>query len=151
MKFSPSGINWYTFFNLPSAWWSGVRVTSLGATECEVKVRLNWFNKNPFRSMFWAIQGMAAELATAVLIMQAARNNKCTISMLVLNNKATFVKKAKGKIIFKCVSEGLIEQVFLKMQNAKEPQTLWLGATGIDEQGDVVSKFDFEWTLLLKN
>ena len=74
MKFSPSGINWYTFFNLPSAWWSGVRVTSLGATECEVKVRLNWFNKNPFRSMFWAIQGMAAELATAVLIMQAARN-----------------------------------------------------------------------------
>ena len=70
MKFSPFGINLYTFLKLPSAWWCGVRLVTITPMVCEVKVRLKWFNQNPFKSMFWAVQGMAAELATGILIMQ---------------------------------------------------------------------------------
>ena len=50
--------------------------------------------------MFWAIQGMAAELSTGVLIMQEAKDLDIKISMLVINNKANFTKKAKGKLLF---------------------------------------------------
>jgi len=151
MIFSPRGINLFIFIKLPSAWWSGVRVTQLNNTLCEVKVRLNWFNKNPFRSMFWAVQGMAAELTTGVLIMLAAKKHKCKVSMLVLNNKASFMKKAKGKITFRCSIEDEIDQAFEEMIKIKEPQTLWLRAKGTNENGEIVSQFDFEWTLLLKN
>jgi hypothetical protein len=31
-----------------------------------------------------------------------------------------------------------------------EPQTVWLHATGINQDNQMVSKFSFEWTLLLK-
>ena len=49
--------------------------------------------------MFWAIQGMAAELSTGLLIMNKIKNSGYNISMLVLHNKASFYKKEKGNTI----------------------------------------------------
>ena len=150
MELTPFGINLYTFFNLPSAWWCGVRVKKITRKYCSTKVNLNWINKNPFKSMFWAIQGMAAELSTGALIMQASKSFKCDISMLVINNKATFTKKAKGQIVFSCNNGEAVEKTFTKLFKTNKSQTLWLQAIGVDEEGDIVSTFDFEWTLLLK-
>ena len=150
MEFTPFGINLYTFFNLPSAWWCGVRVKKISSKYCSTKVNLNWFNKNPFKSIFWAIQGMAAELSTGALIMQASKSFKCDISMLVINNKATFTKKAKGQIVFSCDDGEAVDKTFTKLLKTKKSQTLWLQAKGVDKEGDIVSIFDFEWTLLLK-
>ena len=150
MELTPFGINLYTFFNLPSAWWCGVRVKKITRKYCSTKVNLNWINKNPFKSMFWAIQGMAAELSTGVLIMQASKSFKCDISMLVINNKATFRKKARGQIVFSCNNGEAVEKTFTKLFKTNKSQTLWLQAIGVDEEGDIVSTFDFEWTLLLK-
>ena len=139
-----------TLFNLPSAWWCGVRVKEISSKYCSTKVNLNWINKNPFKSIFWAIQGMAAELSTGVLIMQASKSFKCDISMLVINNKATFTKKAKGQIVFLCDDGEAVDKTFTKLLKTNKSQTLWLKAKGIDKEGDIVSTFDFEWTLLLK-
>ena len=150
MELTPFGINLYTFFNLPSAWWCGVRVKKITRKCCSTKVNLNWINKNPFKSMFWAIQGMAAELSTGVLIMQASKSFKCDISMLVINNKATFRKKARGQIVFSCNNGEAVEKTFTKLFKTNKSQTLWLQAIGVDEEGDIVSTFDFEWTLLRK-
>ena len=150
MELTPFGINLYTFFNLPSAWWCGVRVKKITRKCCSTKVNLNWINKNPFKSMFWAIQGMAAELSTGVLIMQASKSFKCDISMLVINNKATFRKKARGQIVFSCNNGEAVEKTFTKLFKTNKSQTLWLQAKGVDKEGDIVSTFDFEWTLLLK-
>ena len=150
MPLTPKGINIFTFFNLPSAWWSGVRVVKITPVTCEVKVHLLWINKNPFNSMFWAVQGMAAELSTGALIMQEAKDLDIKISMLVINNKANFTKKAKGKLVFSCRPNDLIKNTFQNLLETKNPQTLWLQSRGIDEKGDTVSTFDFEWTLLLK-
>ena len=150
MEFTPFGINLYTFFNLPSAWWCGVRVKKISSKYCSTKVNLNWINKNPFKSIFWAIQGMAAELSTGALIMKASKSFKCDISMLVINNKATFTKKAKGQIVFSCDDGEAVDKTFTKLFKTNKSQTLWLQAIGIYEEGDIVSTFDFEWTLLLK-
>lgn len=150
MPLTPKGINIFTFFNLPSAWWSGVRVVKITPVTCDVKVHLLWINKNPFNSMFWAVQGMAAELSTGVLIMQEAKDLDIKISMLVINNKANFTKKAKGKLVFSCRPSDSIKNTFQNLLETKNPQKLWLQSRGTDEQGDTVSTFDFEWTLLLK-
>ena len=108
-------------------------------------------NQNPFRSMFWAVQGMAAELSTGILIMQAIKKHKKNISMLVLNNRANFSKKAKGKLVFNCTAEEKINTAFKKLIDSNTPQTLWLTSKGVDENQDTVSTFEFEWTLSLKN
>ena len=150
MPLTPKGINIFTFFKLPSAWWSGVRVVKITPVTCEVKVHLLWINKNPFNSMFWAVQGMAAELSTGALIMQEAKDLDIKISMLVINNKANFTKKAKGELVFSCRPNDSIKNTFQNLLETKNPQKLWLQSRGNDEQGDTVSTFDFEWTLQLK-
>ena len=92
MKNSSLIYNFYTLLKLPAAWISGVRVSKITEKYCEVKVRHRWINQNPFKSMYWAVQGMAAELSTGLFLIEKIRSNKIPISMLVLNNKANFKK-----------------------------------------------------------
>ena len=88
MKFTPSKLNTFTFFKLPSVWWCGIRVTKIENSFCEVKVVHRWINQNPFKSMFWAVQGMAAELTTGVLIMEAIQNSKRKVCLLYTSDAA---------------------------------------------------------------
>lgn len=140
----------FTIFKLPSVWLMGIRVKSISEKSATVKVKHRWINQNPFNSMFWAVQGMAAELATGVLLTSAIQESGAKISMLVLNNKANFSKKATGRISFQC-DQGLeVKAAVAKTVETGASQTIWMDATGTDEQGDVVSHFSFEWTLLKK-
>ena len=150
MKYTISSINTFLFFKLPSVWWCGIRVREISKLSCSANVRLGWFNKNPFKSLFWAVQGMAAELTTGILIMQAINESKKNISMLVLNNKANFSKKAKGLIRFNCNQGKKINETINRVLETKKSQTVWVRSYGKDESGDIVSSFDFEWTIMLK-
>ena len=150
MYFTPFRLNFFTFFTLPSAWWCGVRVTKIEERYCETKVVQRWINQNPFNSMFWAVQGMAAELATGVLVMKAIKEHNRKVSMLVLNNRANFSKKARGRINFVCQERLAAKEAVEKAIQTKQPQTVWLTSFGTDEAGDVVSTFEFEWTIKAK-
>ena len=150
MKYKISSINTFLFFKLPSVWWCGIRVREISKESCSSNVRLGWFNKNPFKSLFWAVQGMAAELTTGILMMQAITASKKNISMLVLNNKANFSKKAKGLIRFNCNQGKKINESINRLLETKKSQTVWVKSHGKDESGDIVSSFDFEWTIMLK-
>ncbi len=146
-----SSFNTYTFFKLPSAWWTGVRLTKLDDTQAVVSVKYRWVNQNPFGSMFWAVQGMAAELSTAVFLMYTIRKSKQAVSMLVLNNQAVFKKKAKGLIKFHCTQgKKAVEAVQKAISNGK-PITVKLKSVGTDPTGDIVSEFEFEWSLKKKS
>ena len=151
MNFTPSKLNAYTFFKLPSVWWCGVRVTQIQENHCEVKVKHRWINQNPFKSLFWAVQGMAAELTTGVLLMKEIQSSNQKISMLVINNKANFSKKARGKVLFECDEKQKLSKAMNQLVKTQQSQTIWLTSKGIDQNGDIVSTFEFEWTLLLKN
>ena len=102
MKYTPNQINKWMLFKLPAAWLTGVRVSLISETKCEVKVRFKWINQNPYRSMFWAVQGMAAELTTGMLLTKSIQESNTNISMLLVGNKSNFYKKAVGKIKFIC-------------------------------------------------
>lgn len=138
-------------FKLPAAWLMGVRLTHLDEESAIASVRHRWINQNPFQSMFWAVQGMAAEFPTGILITSEIRRQKRDISMLVLNNKANFSKKAKGRIHFTCTQGKEVKDAIASLIATRKPQTIWLDAIGKDTQGDVVSSFSFEWTLLLRD
>tara|TARA_B100000767_G_scaffold275619_1_gene313766 strand:+ start:17782 stop:18087 length:306 start_codon:yes stop_codon:yes gene_type:complete len=100
--------------------------------------------------MFWAVQGMAAEFTTGLLIMNGIRESKANVSMLVLNNKANFSKKATGRITFSCTQGDEIKQLMNDLLKSGTPKTIWMESVGTDETGDVVSRFNFEWTLNIK-
>jgi hypothetical protein len=103
MKITPSKLNTFLLFKLPAAYITGVRAKSISDAECIVSVKYKWINQNPFKSMFWAVQGMAAELTTGALVMMKIKQSGRKISMLVANNNGSFSKKAVGRIHFICV------------------------------------------------
>ena len=140
----------FTFFKLPSVFWTGIRTTKVTDTTCEVSVKHRWINQNPFKSMFWAVQGMAAELTTGLLIMKGIKESNAKVSMLVLNNNANFSKKATGRITFSCTQGAEITQLMDELIKSGTPKTIWMESVGTDEAGDVVSRFNFEWTLIVK-
>ena len=140
----------FTFFKLPSVFWTGIRTTKVTDTSCEVSVKHRWINQNPFKSMFWAVQGMAAELTTGLLIMRGIKESNAKVSMLVLNNNANFSKKATGRITFSCTQGAEITQLMDELIKSGTPKTIWMESVGTDEAGDVVSRFNFEWTLIIK-
>ncbi len=150
MKLSPSKINTFLLFKLPSAYFTGVRVKSISETTCITTVKHRWINQNPFKSIFWAVQGMGAELSTGAMVMAKIKESNKNISMLVANNRATFTKKAKGRILFTCNDGQLIHAAIHKTISTGEGQTIWMKSEGKDAAGDVVSTFEFEWTLKVK-
>ncbi|AUC15644.1 thioesterase [Tenacibaculum sp. SZ-18] len=150
MKFTPSKINFFLLFKLPSAFFTGIRVKSISRKQTVVKVKHRWINQNPFNSMFWAVQGMAAEFATGILVMQSIDVSGRKISMLVTNMDATFTKKATGKIHFECNQGEEIDRAIEDAIKTGEGQTVLLTSEGINEDGISVSKFQFEWSLKVK-
>lgn len=150
MKLSPKKINAFLLAKLPSAYITGVRVKSMSKTNCVTTVKYRWLNQNPFKSIFWAVQGMAAELSTGALVMATIKASGENISMLVASNKASFLKKAKGRIYFECVDGDLIVETIKRAIDTKEGQTCWMRSEGKDKAGDVVSIFEFEWTIKVR-
>ena len=150
MPLKPSQINQFTMFKLPSAYFCGVRATEISETHCVTTVKHRWINQNPFNSMFWAVQGMAAELATGAMVMGTIKDSGKRISMLVANNKANFSKKARGRITFTCNDGLACKEAIAKTIATGEGQTIWMKSIGVDKAGDVVSTFEFEWTVKVK-
>jgi hypothetical protein len=151
VSLSPSKINTFLFFKLPSAWWCGVRLKEIDANRASVSVKHKWFNQNPFKSMYFAVQAMASELSTGALVMNSIRAKGKPVSMLVANNKATFTKKATGRIYFECLDGQAIAEAIDKTIATGEGQTQWMKSVGKNEDGIIVSEFHFEWTVKLKS
>jgi hypothetical protein len=150
MEFTPLKLNVFLFFKLPSAFWSGVRVKSISKEQCIVTVKHRWFNQNPFKSMYFAVQAMAAELTTGALVMMQIKKSGKNISMLVANNNSNFSKKATGRITFTCNDGHLIAKAIKQTIANGEGQTIWMKSVGVNEKREQVSEMNFEWSIKLK-
>ncbi len=150
-KFSVSNLNRFLALKLPSAYFSGIRVTGISENEAMASVRHQWINQNPFKSLYWATQGMAAELVTGLLVMKKIRDSRKKISMLVVHQEGDFFKKATGRITFTCDQGEQIDQAIERTVNSGEGQTFELLAEGFNEEYEKVCSFTFTWSIKLKS
>lgn len=150
-KFTVKNLNKFLLFKLPSAYISGVRVKSISDNEATATVKHRWINQNPFKSLYWATQGMASELATGILVMQEIAKSSRKISMLVTKQNGTFTKKATGRINFICKDGHLIKEAIESTITSGKGQTIVMMAEGFDEVGDLVSRFEYEWSVKVKS
>ena len=140
----------FLFLKIPISWIAGVRLKEMNDEICITKVKFGWLNQNPFNSMFWAVQGMAAEFSTGFLCAEKIRKSGKKISMLVVHNQAEFTKKAVGRVTFSCLQGKELDAVLQKAIETGEGQTLTMFSEGKDQKGDVVSKFAFTWSFKVK-
>lgn len=151
MKITKRSIRYFTLLKLPLVYFSGIRITTIDTDRVETSVKLKWINQNPFRSMFWAVQGMAAELTTGVLLMREINAQNSSVSMLLVETKASFSKKAKGKIVFSCDESKSAKDLIEKAISTGDGQLHWFTSIGKDENGDEVSRFQFHWSVKSKS
>lgn len=150
MTLSTRKLNTYLMLKLPSAYFCGVRTKYLDNEKCMATVKHRWINQNPFNSMFWAVQGMAAELTTGALVMSKIMKSEKKISMLVASNQGSFFKKATGRITFECADGHLVDEAIKKTISTGEGQMVTMTSVGKNAEGIEVSSFNFEWTLKVK-
>lgn len=150
-KFTVKKLNRFLLFKLPSAYFSGIRVTSINDKEAMASVKHQWINQNPFKSLYWATQGMASELVTGILVMKQIDKSDKKISMLVTKQNGSFTKKATGKITFICSDGDIIKQAIDKTIATGEGQNIVMTAEGFNEEYESVSKFEYEWSIKIKD
>ena len=143
----------YRFFliaKLPIAWISGLKVNKVTAEKAHISIRLNYFNQNPFKSIYFACQAMAAEMSTGLLAMGYIDSHSQEISMLVMDLSCKFTKKAVGKIQFICEDGILVKDAIQKAVDSNEGVLCEMTSKGYDEQGDCVSTFNILWSFKIK-
>lgn len=146
MAANPWKMKLYLLFNLPMAFIAGLKVIEASGTKVSVSVPYKFLNKNPFKSMYFAVLSMAAELPTGIIALNEVSNNKIPVSMLVLNMKASFLKKTRSKVVFSCTDIEKIKTAISESVAKNEGQTVVIESVGIDQEDNIVAEFSFEWT-----
>jgi len=144
---------WFRLFllkSLPAAFFSGIRLVSISEESSIVSIRYSWFSQNPFRSIYFACLGMAAEMSSGILSLIHTRHISPGVSMLVLSMKADFHKKAVGKIRFECNDGVLIKNAVAAAIESQTGQKCVTHSSGFDEGGVCVAEFYITWTFKQK-
>ncbi|MGY6523174.1 MAG: DUF4442 domain-containing protein [Mongoliitalea sp.] len=139
---------WAMFFKLPSAVFWRLKIKSLSLEKCEVSIPFFWRSQNPFQSIYFAALAGAAELSTGALC-QLGMAGKGKFSMLVVDFRAEYHKKANQKIIFTCDQGVELTQIIDSLQ-PQQTGSLTMISTGRNSQGDVVAKFYVTWSFKRK-
>lgn len=151
MEMTAKNFNRFLLFKLPSAVLCGVKLKEIDQHSSIVTVTHRWINQNPFNSMYFAVQSMAAELTTGALVIKKIKESNKSISMLVTNHTGSFSKKATGKITFTCNDGHVIQQALDETIKTGEGKTITMKSVGVNEKGEEVSSYEFEWSVRLKS
>lgn len=135
---------------LPMVFIAGIKIKELDQNSCETQIRFKYLNQNPFKSIYFACLGMAAELSTGAIAMMNVYGHQPKVSMLVTGMNAEFYKKAIGKITFICEDGKAIEASVQKAIKTSEGQSISVESQGINENGEMVCKFNFTWSFKSK-
>jgi hypothetical protein len=131
--------------NLPLASVTGVKITRLDDEICEVTVPYKFLNKNPFNTTYWAVLGMAAEMASGALLLNYIYKLKPSVSTFVIGCDAQFLKRAVGLTTFRC-SEGLeLAEKVLRTMESYEAEEFKATTHAYNESGELIATFSFTW------
>lgn len=149
-KFRDQSINpWlfrtFLFFKIPLGWISGMKIKSLDPHQAITTINFNWLNQNPFKSMYFGSQSMAAELATGSIVLMAVKDSSPTVKAIIVGNDAEFVKKAKERVFFSCNEGTEVFAAIKECQQTNHPVKLKLRVEGKTKNGTLVSAFHFNW------
>lgn len=131
---------------LPLGLFAGLRLRSLDAESCVTSLPYGWRTTNPFRSMYFAAQSMAAELSTGALAMLAVDSSPESVAMLITGLEAEFGKKADAEVRFTCEDGGKIFAAVREAAAGGEPAVVRAETVGRMADGTEVSRFVFTWS-----
>lgn len=133
---------------LPTAIFWKLRIKSISIGKCEVTIPFTWRTQNPFKSIYFAAMAGAAELSTGALC-QLGMSGKGKFSMLVVDFRAEYYKKANQKITFTC-DQGLELVALVEALAIGDSNQLTMVSTGLSPEGEKVARFYVTWSFKRK-
>lgn len=131
---------------LPMGLLAGLRIRQADENKSEVSVPFKYLNKNPFKSTYFAVQSMAAEMSTAIACLLAIEGIKPSVAFIIVDMKAQFFKKANGRVWFTCEdNQNAFEAVKNCMETGEASQATFK-TIGRMQDGTIVSEFEFTWS-----
>ena len=146
---SPIRFKLWSFWKFPASRFAGLRIDKLDSESCVISVPGGWRTQNPFNSMYWAVQGMGAELSTGGYALAIVNSLGVKTRTLVAAQESKFTKKARGRITFTCKDGELARSAVEESIQTGSPVSAELKSTGRDSTGDVVSEWIFQWSFLV--
>jgi hypothetical protein len=143
-------IFWFAMLvKLPTAVFWRLKMVRLDPEQCVVSIPYFWRSQNPFKSIYFAALAGAAELSTGALC-QLALAGKGSFSMLVVDFRAEYSKKANTKILFTC-KQGV--ELFSLIDTLKPGETnqLTMLSIGKNTSGEEVARFFITWSFKRKS
>lgn len=141
----------YTMTTLPMAFLAKTKVKHIDLEKCQITVPYRWINQNPFRSTYFAVLAMAAEMSTGMLAMIMTRDSNPSVSMLVTRLEADFIKKATGITTFTCHDGKAMNEAIERAILTGEPQTFTAITKGTSKNGEVEAVFKIEWSFKMRS
>jgi len=138
--------SYYLLFSLPMGWIAGLRVREINEDRCVTSVPFKWLNKNPFKSTYFAVQSMAAELSTATACLLAVQGQKPSVAFIIVDLKANFTKKATDRVYFTCEDTQKAFEAVSKCIETGEATQATFKTVGKMKDGTIVSEFEFTWS-----
>lgn len=148
---SPFKFGLFKLAKVPLAFIAGVKLNSLTAEGSITSVRYKYLNTNPFKSMYFAVLAMAAEMSTGALALFTLAKHEDSIALIVVSSKGVFHKKAVGKITFECNDGSIFDQKITKAINSGEAETVRAKSIGYNSDKEVVCEYEFEWSFKLRS
>lgn len=136
----------FMWLKLPLGAYARLRVDRLDPAGCDISLPHRRRTLNPFGSTYWAAQGMAAELSTGLGVFSHVQAAPMKIRMIVKRTEGYFLKQAKSRVVFSCVNLPAAIDALKQTMKSKQNVDCAMESVGLDEDGDVVSRWTFDWS-----
>ena len=136
----------YAIQKLPLAFLIGFKIVEFDESKCVTHVKYRYLNKNPFRSTYWAVLGMAAELSTGAYGLLATKGKEESVAVILVATHAEFVKKATGVTTFTCSNWFEFDKAASRAIVTGEPQTATGKSIGLNSDDETIAMFEFTWS-----
>ena len=142
----PWNFRLYLWARLPLAACAGLSLRRLEDTGCTVALPGGWRTQNPFRSMYFAAQAMAAEMSTGAPAMMLAEGALASVSMLVREVRGVFTRRIQGEAEFTFEDLPGMQAVIDRAVATGESESFVARSVGRNRDGGAASEFEITWS-----
>jgi hypothetical protein len=142
----PWNFRLYLWARLPLAACAGLSLRRLDDTGCTVALPGGWRTQNPFRSMYFAAQSMAAEMSTGAPAMMLAEGATASVSMLVREVRGVFTRRIQGEAEFTFEDLAGMREAVDRAVATGESESFVARSVGRNRDGGAASEFEITWS-----
>jgi hypothetical protein len=142
----PWNFRLYLWARLPLAACAGLSLRRLDDAGCTVALPGGWRTQNPFRSMYFAAQSMAAEMSTGAPAMMLAEGAMASVSILVREVRGVFTRRIQGEAEFTFEDLAGMREAVDRAVATGESESFVARSVGRNRDGGAASEFEITWS-----